>query len=493
MTKTSQVDLLVRDATVVAFDGTSHRYIEGGSVAIVGDRISAIGAKLTVDAKRTIDARGSIVIPGQISTHAHIGAHEGPRLLVDAGRRDFVRSGFLHFLPARRSGGPGFLAPQDGRASLRYGFATLLRHGVTTVLAFGPAGADGGETMLAAAEEFGIRLYWSPLVSGGRYWLGDDGRVEREIDEKAGLADLAKAVAFVENLKRNPRGAVRGTIALDEYYVSTPALRKACKEAARALGVPFTLHFIEQHREFFDTMQSTGKTPIQILADEGVLDSGTILAHCIYHAGHSLVGYPMVDDVALLGQTGATVAHSPVAFSRRGVAFESFDRFRRAGVNVALATDTYPLDMFGEMRLAAIMCKTVEKNFEAAPAGAVFEASNLAGASALGRPDIGRIAPGATADLVVVDAKSLSFGPNPDPVRALVHLATPGMVSTVVVGGRVLVENGKITVADEAEIVASARASSERVWKRFPESDLQGRPIREAFPATYADWAGSRR
>jgi len=493
MTETRQVDLLIRDATVIAFDGTAHRYLEGGSVAVVGDRIAAVGRDLAVGAKRTIDARGSIVIPGQISTHAHIGAHEGPRLLIDAGRRDFVRSGFLHFLPARRSGGPGFLAPQDSRASLRYGFATLLRHGVSTVLAFGPAGPDGGETMLAAADEFGIRLYWSPLISGGRYWLGDDGRVEREIDEKAGLAGLAKAVEFIEKLKRNPRGTVCGTITLDEYYVSTPTLRKECKAAARALGVPFTLHFIEQHREFFDTMQTTGKTPIQALADEGVLDPGTILAHCVYHAGHSLVGYPMVDDVALLGQSGASVAHSPVAFSRRGVAFESFDRFRRAGANVALATDTYPLDMFGEMRLAAIMCKTVEKNFEAAPAGAVFEASNLAGAAALGRPDIGRIAPGAAADIVVVDAQSLSFGPNPDPVRALVHVATPDMVSAVVVGGRVLVENGKITVADEAEIFASARASSERVWSRFPESDRMGRSIGTAFPPTYADWAGSTR
>lgn len=493
MTEPRQADLLIRDATVLAFDGTTHCYLEGGSVAVVGDRIAAVGRDLAVVAKKTIDARGSIIIPGQISTHAHIGAHEGPRLLVDAGRRDFVRSGFLHFLPARRSGGPGFLAPQDSRASLRYGFATLLRHGVTTVLAFGPAGPDGGETMLAAAEEFGIRLYWSPLISGGRYWLGDDGRVEREIDEKAGLVGLAKAIDFIEKLKRDPRGGISGTITLDEYYVSTPTLRRECKAAARALGVPFTLHFIEQHREFFDTMQSTGKTPIQILADEGVLDAGTILAHCVYHAGHSLVGYPMADDVALLGQTAASVAHSPVAFSRRGVAFESFDRFRRAGVNVALATDTYPLDMFGEMRLAAIMCKTVEKNFEAAPAGAVFEASNLAGASALGRSDIGRIATGSVADIVVVDAQNLSFGPNPDPVRALVHLATPGMVSTVVIGGRVLVEKGRITVADEAEIVASARASSERVWSRFPDSDLQGRSVAAAFPPTYPAWNGSAR
>lgn len=486
----NSVDLLIRNATVIAFDGARHRRLDDGVVAVSGNRISHVGRRFDGSATRTIDARGGMVIPGQISTHAHVGIHEGPRLLVDSGRREFVRSGFLHFLPARRSGGPGFLAPQDLRASLRYGFATLVRHGVTTALAFGPAGPDGGETMLAAAAEMGIRLYWSPIIAGGRYWLSDDGRVDLELDENAGMKALERAVAFIEARRGTNDGRLSPVITLDEYHASTPGLRRECKAAARALGAPFTLHFIEQHREFFDTMQSTGRTPIQLLADEGVLDAGTILAHCIYHAGHSLVGYPMEDDIGLLGATGAAVAHSPVAFARRGVAFESFDRFRRAGVPVALGTDSYPLDLFGEMRMASIMCKAVEKNFEAAPAGAVFDASNLAGAAALARPDLGRLAIGAKADLVLVDTRSLSFGVNPDPIRALVHLATPDMVDTVVIDGRVVVEGRRLAVADEDEILAAAEASSKRVWGRFADSDRLGRPAEQAFPPTLPAWDG---
>ena len=485
---TNTVDLLVRNATVIAFDGVHHRRLDDGVVAVSGDTISHVGRSFDGTAKRTIDARGGLLIPGQISTHAHVGAHEGPRLLVDAGRRDFVRSGFLHFLPARRSGGPGFLAAQDLRASLRYGFATLVRHGITTVLAFGPAGPDGGDSMLEAAAEMGLRLYWSPIISGGRYWAADDGKVDCELDESAGMKALERAVAFIETRRGANHGRLSPVIALDEYHVSTPALRRECKAAARALGAPFTLHFIEQHREFFDTMQSTGRTPIELLAEEGVLDTGTILAHCIYHAGHSLVGYPMADDLRLLGATGAAVAHSPVAFSRRGVALESFDSFRRAGVPVTLATDTYPLDMFGEMRMASVMCKTFEKNFEAAPAGAVFAASNLAGATALARPDLGRLAVGAKADLVIVDTRNLSFGVNPDPIRALVHLATPDMVDTVVVDGRVLVEGRRLVVADEEEILADAAASSARVWGRFADSDRLGRSVGTAFPPTLRLW-----
>ena len=427
-------------------------------------------------------------MPGLVSSHAHVGAHEGGRLLVDAGRREFLRSGFLHFLPARRSGAPGFMAEHDARASLRYGFATLLRHGITTVLAFAPAGRDGGSLMREVAHEFGIRLVWSPIVQGGRYWLNDDGTVDYEADEATGLRQLGEAVAFIEQHRGANDGRLSGVIAVDEFFASTPTLRREAKKAADSLDVPYTLHFVEQHREFFDTMTKTGRTPVQLLADEGVLDRRTVLAHCIYVAGHSLVGYPVEDDVGLLGQAGVSVAHSPVAFSRRGVALESFDRYRKAGINVALATDAYPLDLFAEMRMASIMCKTADRNYEAAPASSVFAAATLAGAAALGRDDIGRIAVGANADLVIVDPRTLSVGANPDVLRMLVHLAGPENVDTVMVGGRILVEGGRLRMASEEELLADVTASSERLWAGYGRYDAKGKDVSAAFPPSLPDF-----
>ena len=257
---------------------------------------------------------------------------------------------------------------------------------------------------------------------------------------------------------------------------------------ADALNVPFTMHFVEQHREFFETMVATGRTPVQCLSEEGLLDAGTILAHCIYIASHSAVGYPIEDDIAILGASGVNVAHSPVAFSRRGLALESFSRYRRAGVNVALGTDTYPLDMFSEMRMATLMNKFADNNYEEAPAADVFAASNLAGAKALSRPDLGRIAPGAKADIVIVDPNSLAFGPNPDPVRALVHLATPDMIDSVIVAGRMLVEGKRLLVANEEDILAAARASSKSVWASHAAHDILGRGLAERFPPSLRFW-----
>jgi cytosine/adenosine deaminase-related metal-dependent hydrolase len=85
---------------------------------------------------------------------------------------------------------------------------------------------------------------------------------------------------------------------------------------------------------------------------------------------------------------------------------------------MTLGTDMWPLEMFTEMRMASIGCKVAEKNYLAAPAETVFAASNLAGAKALDRPDLGRLSAGAKADVVIVDTDNLAIGHNPDPLRA---------------------------------------------------------------------------
>ncbi len=474
--------------TIIAFDGTAHRELRDGVVVVEGERIVHVGRTYDGPADARIDATRKMVIPGQVSTHAHVGAQEGSRLLLDGGRRAFVRSGFLHFLPRSREGRPGMLSAQDARASLRFGFLSLLKHGVTTVAAFAPEGADEGRAVLDAAAEAGIRLYWAPAATAGRYFLEGDGRVTAEIDEGLGRAMLDKAADFIAAHEGAADGRVSGILVLDEYYLSTAPIRRHAKALADRLGVRLTMHFLEQHREFFEVVSTTGRTPVEQLAEEGVLGENLLLAHAIYLAHHSKVGYPIADDLAILGAHGVSVAHSPLAFSRRGIALESFDSFRRAGINVALGTDTYPLDMFAEMRAAATACKFVEGHFEAGLAQDVFAASNLGGAAALGRPDLGRIAPGAKADLVILATETTAFGHNPDPVRALVHLASPAMVDTVMVDGRVLVADGRAKTVDEDEVFREAAVSTEAVWDAYAGYDWDGKSSRERFPPSLEPW-----
>lgn len=481
--------LRINAGTTIAFDGTEHRELRNGTVILDGDRIAYVGKGYDgPPADRVIDAPDGILIPGQISTHAHVGAQDASRLLIDGGRYEFIRSGFLHFLPSWRDGRPSVFANQDLRASLEFGFLALLRHGVTSVVAFAPAGPDEGRTMLEVADRMGIRLFWAPIATGGRYWMDERGMATPELDEKAGIEQLEATAGFIEKMRSDGLERVTGMLTIDEFYLSTPGLRRHAKMLADSLGVGLTMHFLEQHREFFETVSSTGKTPVQLLAEEGVLGKNLLLAHCLYLSHHSKIGFPIVDDLALLGEAGVSVSHSPVAFSRRGLALESFDRYQRAGINMSMGTDTYPLDMFGEMRIGAVMCKHAEGHYQAGRAEDLFRASNVGGAKALGREDLGRIAEGAKADLVLLDSRNLAYGSNPDPVRGIVHLGHPGMVDTVIVDGRILVEAGEARVADEERVLEAVDRSSRSVWAGYTGYDWEGLSSSERFPPALRPW-----
>jgi 5-methylthioadenosine/S-adenosylhomocysteine deaminase len=479
---------LIRGGDIVAFDGHQHRLIENGVVAFAGDTIVQVGRSYAGPVAETIDASGMLVIPGQISAHAHVSAQEGSRLLIDGGRRDFFRSGFLNYVPTRLGSGPSFLQAGDVCASLRFGMASLVRHGITTVVPFAPGGRDNGALMVRTAGEFGLRVYYSPFATGGRYQFDQSGNVTQVWDEPGAIRSLELAADFIRRHDGANGGRFHGIVTIDEFYLSTAEIRRKAREIALQLGRGITLHCSEQLSEFHETVRRTGKTPVGLLDAEGFLGPGTILAHCLYVSGHSAVAYPYGDDLALIARAKASVAHSPLAFSRRGGALESFQRYLDAGINMALGTDTYPLDMFAEMRTASAVCKIIEKNHESASALDVFTASNLGGARALGREDLGRLSPGAKADIVLVDFGSLAIGPVADPIRTLVHLATPDMVDTVIVDGKPLMRGKRLLVCNEHQVNETARATAKRVWSHFPEYDWAGRTVEQAFPPAITRW-----
>ena len=114
-----------------------------------------------------------------------------------------------------------------------------------------------------------------------------------------------------------------------------------------------------------------------------------LLGHCVFHARHSWAHYPYVDDLQLLADSGASVAHAPYKYAKMGVMLESLERYRQLGINVALGTDTFPQDLISEMRLAGLMCRFAEGSFRVGRARDVFDAATLGGARALGRDDLG--------------------------------------------------------------------------------------------------------
>ncbi len=226
--------------------------------------------------------------------------------------------------------------------------------------------------------------------------------------------------------------------------------------------------------------------------DWGVIDGLHVFCAVLAWSRVRFVRFADREDQAttlrLLADSGATVAHCPWVFGRRGIAMESFARYLDAGVHMSLGTDTFPQSMLHEMRVAATLSKVVDRQTQVATAGDVFDAATLGGAYAIGRDDLGRLAPGAKADIVCYRTDSLSMSPVRDPLRSLVYSALPSDVALVVIDGRVVLRDGVIEGLDEAELALGLRAAAESLWRDLPNRDWRGRTIDEIAPQTYPAW-----
>jgi cytosine/adenosine deaminase-related metal-dependent hydrolase len=167
---------------------------------------------------------------------------------------------------------------------------------------------------------------------------------------------------------------------------------------------------------------------------------------------------------------------------------ESYAKYLRKGINVGLGLDTWPYDMFREMKLAAILSKVVEASPTVATAKDLFNSATLSGARALQRPDLGRIAKGAKADLVVIRLNSFNMCPVTDPIYLLVHAATRDDVDTVIVDGRIIVEEGQVLGVNQKKIFQEIQKRSDALQHRVSTKDRAQRTADEINPPSLEGW-----
>jgi len=471
----------IRAGSIIAFDGRGHRLLRDGVVVVEGDRILHVGPRFDGTVDETVDARDRIVTPGLISTHAHISGSPLDRSFIeDRGNPQFWYSGLFEMLPVRS-------ASQDdeaGRACIEFSMGELLRSGCTTVMEIGGQGED----VVEAAGRYGLRVYMGPAFRSGRWVTYDGRRVQWELDEATGQAGLERAVAFFKKHDGAHGDLVKCFWSPAQIDTCTPDLLKNAKRWADETRRPYQVHTSQSVVEFNEMVARHGKTPIAWMRDLGVLGPNTILGHAIIVGGSSWTNYP-AGDVQTMADTGTSVAHAVWVFARRGVLMESFAKYRAAGVNMSLGTDTNPQNVIEAMRWAAVCSKVVERNTEATTAAHAFDAATLGGARALGRDDLGRIAPGAKADLVLWKAASWGMTPLRDPVKNIVYNADAEDIDRVYVNGRVVVDGGKVLAADEAKIFAALQAGGERMWSCMAKYAWAGRDADGLSPQTYAEWS----
>jgi cytosine/adenosine deaminase-related metal-dependent hydrolase len=472
---------LIQGGWVVGFDGTQHELLPDGVVVYENDRVVYVGHHFEGRIDRRVDATGKLVSPGLINCHFHSDSNAREVLLADPTKTDYYGSNWLAFGAFRRGA-----QPRQPRPDVEgiFGLWTPVRCGATTILDIGTRPGMIDE-MTDIAGRLGIRAYLGPVYRSANYLLDEQGQVQWEWNDPAGVAGLEAASAYARRFDGAFGGRVRAMLYPGQLDTCTPELLQATKRMARELGLRIQLHAAMNLLEFHQILRERQVTPIEYLAQLGFLGPEVTLGHCLFHAGHSWCHYPYVDDLQLLANTGTSVAHAPFKYARMGMALESFDGYRRKGINVALGTDTFPPDLTGELRVTSMVCRLVEGSYLAGRPRDVFEAATLGGAKALGRDDLGRLAPGSKADVIVVNLQQVRFGGVRDPIASLVETATGSDVEMVVVDGETLVEHGRATRVDETALLAEMQEACERYWESLPEWRARGETIGDVAPMSF--------
>lgn len=451
---------LLTAAYVIAHNGHSHTYLPHGQVVFTHNQIEFVGKNFEGHVDRHIDYGHAVISPGLIDLDA-LGDIDSGVLTVDNGSK--LENGRLWSADYLRRGPHEAYTPDEERFKARYAFTHLIRNGITTALPitsmYYREWAEHDDEFAGVAEvagELGLRVYLGPCYMSGTTVVKDDRTAGPHWDEARGLAGLDAALRFIENFDGAHDGLVRGLLAPDRIETCTPELLRRTAAASRALQVPVRLHCCQSVYEFESVLQQHGHTPLGWLESLGLLNARAILPHGIYLSGHPSVSAKGDDDFQRLTASGATIAHCPAVFARSGETLDSFGKYRAAGINLGLGTDTWPPDLLHNMQLGFYLARVLEKGPALTSMADLFNAATLGGAQALGRNDLGRLSPGAQADIVVFDLSAPHLGPTFEPLKNLFLAGRGTDCRASYIAGRCVMENFKVIASDTVALQAQA-------------------------------------
>lgn len=456
--------------------GGAHVYRRDVDVRLANGAIAEIapgGSTKPGPKDSVLDARGHLVMPGLVDIHSHPSVEPSYRgIREDHGVPDQYMTGLFERSQAFS------LDTAGKKAATTLAYAELLRSGVTTVADLSSP-FDGWIDVMRAS---GLRVYAAAGYASARWGMSSQAVVTWRWDEAAGRSGFERAKKVLEEVEADPAGRLKGVVYPMQIDTVTEELLRESFAFAEETRRPLMSHLAQSVIEVREMIRRHGVTPVEWAARLGLLSPRSTWGHCIFIDEHSQVAWHTRRDLAIMAETGMTVAHCPSPFARYGHALETLARYRSAGVNVALGTDVAPHNLIEEMRLAIIAGRVVSKDLRSASPALAFHAATVGGATALGRDDLGRIAPGARADLVLVDLSHPLMQPARDPLRSLIYHAADRAVRTVLIDGQVACLDGKVAGLDVAAAAAELTEAQARMLADTPRHDYARRPADAITP-----------
>ena len=428
-------------------------HVDGGFVAdravlLAGDEIAGVSPVGEVDAGVPLEDWGDVaLVPGTVNAHGHA-FQNLLKGFADDRPFDSWRDDVLYPYSERLDGDAIY-------AGALFAFAEALLVGATTTVDFfylHDGGNENAEHVLRAARDLGIRLVFARAF----YDVDAPTRAPKRYRESAG-----EAAARTKELAATHAGEALVSVqpAPHSLHAASPETIGVALEVARDLDVPCHLHLAEARYEVEQVRERYGTTPVRLLAREGLLDPRLVTIHAVW-----------LDDeeLDLLAASDVAVVHCPGANAFLGDGIARLPEMLQRGIRVALGPDggcaNNRQSVFDEMRMASLLAKARHTDGGALDARAAFELGTAAGGRVLGLP-VGRIARGFRADLVALDLADLSLQPLDTLDRQVVNSMQATAIARVMVGGEIVVELGKPTKVDPAEIRARIAAATS-AWTR---------------------------
>ncbi|MGW2182720.1 chlorohydrolase family protein [Streptomyces sp. NPDC001732] len=478
-----------RAAHVLAHRDGAHALLRDGEIVWDGDTIVYVGTRYDGPVDEELDLGEALVMPGLIDLDA---LTDIDHLVLDSWATPERSGGLLwsreYFTDRRHD----VFTPAERATVREYALVQLALHGITTYMPIASevhsAWAEPYDELVAMARtsrRIGLRGYLGPAYrSGVNVTLPDGGRGV-EFDEERGRAGLRDAVRFLDHTAALADPLVNGVLLPCRIETLTEELMRETAEVARRRDVLVRLHCLQGMSERNLVRELHGTTPLRLLERTGLLETRLLVPHGIVIDRHPDVHGEDRGDLATLAAAGVSVVHCPQTSLRYGQVLHSFDAYRRAGVNLCLGTDSFPPDLIRGMDLGVHLAKVVDGRADAAPAERYVEAATLGGARALGRTDLGRLEPGAQADLVAFRLDDIRDGVQDDPVRTFLLNGTARQACHSVVAGRPVMTDGRIPGIDLANLRRRAQDLFDRMRAAYTERDLLRRDTPELFPPTF--------
>lgn len=422
-------DLLLSGGTVLPINEEMD-VIEDGAVAVGGDTILAVGPRASVEAEysasRTMDASDALVMPGLVNGHAHT-----PMTILRGYKDDLPLEAWLaQIQPWEQKN----VNPDSVRANSLLAIAEMMSAGITTVndMYF------YGTVTACVAMDSGIRaLVSEPYAEGGPYGFDD------MVDALAGLME-----EFGEG------GLITPTVGPHSVYGCTKEQLLECARLAERYGSPLVIHLAESKGETASVMEQQGMRPVAYAHALGLLTERTIAAHCVD---------VRPDEIELLAGLGVAVIHLPHSNMKLASGIAPIPALLDAGIKVGLGTDgaasNNVLDILEEVKTAALLDKISTGDAAALGAAEACRMVTVEGARALGLADAtGSLEVGKKADIITVRLDSPHMTPCYNPYSHLVYAANGSDVDTVVIDGKVVMEDRELKTIDVEKAISDVRS-----------------------------------